>query len=88
MARSLPSAQPIYDPALFFETLELTRDCGIPLLPGVMPLVSERNAEYLHNEVPGISVPDAIRRPYEGAGKRGRCAGGTGDCQGVHPGNL
>jgi len=62
-------SQPIYDPALFFESLYLTRDCGIPLLPGIMPLVSERNAEYLHNEVPGISVPDEIRARMKGLEK-------------------
>ena len=61
--------QPIYDPAVFFETLELTRDCRIPILPGVMPLVSERNAEYLHNEVPGITVPDNIRSRMKGLEK-------------------
>ncbi|GFE62097.1 bifunctional homocysteine S-methyltransferase/methylenetetrahydrofolate reductase [Geobacter sp. AOG2] len=61
--------QPVYDPALFLEALEQTRDCGIPLLPGVMPLVSERNAEYLHNEVPGITVPDAIRARMKGLEK-------------------
>lgn len=61
--------QPVYDAALFFEALELTRDCGIPILPGIMPLVSERNAEYLHNEVPGISVPDSIRRRMRGLEK-------------------
>src|SRR6185369_2064373 len=42
--------QPVYDPALFFTALDLTQGFGIPLLPGIMPLVSERNAEYLHNE--------------------------------------
>ena len=62
-------SQPIYDPALFFESLELARDCPIPLLPGVMPLVSERNAEYLHNEVPGITVPDNIRARMKGLEK-------------------
>jgi homocysteine S-methyltransferase len=61
--------QPIYDPAVYFEATELTRDCGIPVLPGVMPLVSERNAEYLHNEVPGISVPDAVRNRMKGLDK-------------------
>ncbi|MBK5276416.1 MAG: bifunctional homocysteine S-methyltransferase/methylenetetrahydrofolate reductase [Desulfuromonadales bacterium] len=61
--------QPIYDPAVFFETLDLTRDCNIPILPGVMPLVSERNAEYLHNEVPGISVPEAVRNRMKGLEK-------------------
>lgn len=61
--------QPIYDPVLFFEALELTRDFGIPLLPGIMPLVSGRNAEYLHNEVPGISIPAAIRSRMKGLEK-------------------
>ena len=62
-------SQPIYDPAIFFESLDLTQDCGIPLLPGIMPLVSERNAEYLHNEVPGISVPEGIRARMKGLEK-------------------
>jgi homocysteine S-methyltransferase len=61
--------QPIYDPSLFFESLDLTQDCRIPLFPGVMPLVSERNAEYLHNEVPGISVPEVIRARMKGLEK-------------------
>ncbi len=61
--------QPVYDPAVFLEALELTRACGIPVLPGIMPLVSERNAEYLHNEVPGISVPDAVRSRMKGLEK-------------------
>jgi homocysteine S-methyltransferase len=34
-----------------------------------MPLVSERNAEYLHNEVPGISIPDSVRRRMKGLEK-------------------
>ena len=56
-------------PPVFLEALELTRTCGIPVLPGIMPLVSERNAEYLHNEVPGISVPDAVRSRMKGLEK-------------------
>lgn len=61
--------QPIYDPALLFAALEATRDCTIPFLPGIMPLVSERNAEYLNNEVPGITVPDAVRARMKGLDK-------------------
>ena len=61
--------QPVYDPALFLDALDQTRDCGIPLLPGIMPLVSERNAEYLHNEVPGINVPNGIRARMKGLEK-------------------
>lgn len=62
-------SQPVYDPAILFEALEATRDCAIPFLPGIMPLVSERNAEYLNNEVPGISVPDTVRARMRGREK-------------------
>jgi homocysteine S-methyltransferase len=61
--------QPIYDPAALFEALEATRDCSIPFLPGIMPLVSERNAEYLNNEVPGITVPNDVRARMKGLEK-------------------
>ncbi len=55
--------QPIYDE----ETLELiyggTKNISIPIFIGVMPLTSQRNAEFLHNEVPGISLSnEALRR--------------------------
>jgi len=66
---SFAQTQPVYDPALFLDALEQTRACGIPLFPGVMPLVSERNAQYLHNEVPGITVPDQIRARMKGLEK-------------------
>jgi homocysteine S-methyltransferase len=33
---------------------------------GILPLVSERNAEFLHNEVPGITLPDVVRRRMRG----------------------
>ncbi|MFZ2949345.1 MAG: bifunctional homocysteine S-methyltransferase/methylenetetrahydrofolate reductase, partial [Desulfuromonadaceae bacterium] len=59
-------SQPIYDPAILFAALEATRDCMIPFLTGLMPLVSERNAEYLNNEVPGITVPDSVRARMKG----------------------
>ena len=66
---SFAQSQPIYDPAVLFAALEATRNCAIPFLPGVMPLVSERNAEYLNNEVPGITVPDAVRARMKGLDK-------------------
>jgi homocysteine S-methyltransferase len=34
-----------------------------------MPLVGERNCEYLHNEVPGIVIPDEIRKRIRGKEK-------------------
>ena len=62
-------SQPIYDPAILFAALEATRGSTVPFLPGIMPLVSERNAEYLNNEVPGITVPDAVRARMKGLDK-------------------
>jgi homocysteine S-methyltransferase len=53
--------QPVFDPALIQETFARTRPLGVPVLMGVMPLLSSKNAEYLHNEVPGIVIPDPIR---------------------------
>ena len=61
--------QPLYDPARLDEMLERTRYLNIPLLPGILPLVSERNCEYLHNEVPGIVIPEAIRERMRGKEK-------------------
>ncbi len=61
--------QPLYDVERLDEMLERTASFGIPVLPGILPLVSERNCEYLHNEVPGIVIPDAIRQRMRGKEK-------------------
>lgn len=53
--------QPIFDPALVDKTAERLKPLGIPIFIGVMPLLHSRNAEFLHNEVPGISIPEKIR---------------------------
>jgi methionine synthase / methylenetetrahydrofolate reductase(NADPH) len=42
-----------------------------PVLLGVLPLHSARHAEFLHNEVPGITIPDAVRAAMRTAGERG-----------------
>ena len=68
--------QPIFDPALARLTYEKTRHLGIPVLVGVMPLLSGRNTEFLHNEVPGINIPDAVRNGMRGKeGPEGNAAG-------------
>jgi len=46
-----------------------------PVLVGVLPLVSMRHANFLHHEVPGISIPDKIRQRIESAGENGVKAG-------------
>lgn len=52
--------QPIFDLAQFFNFLKRIEHCHIPIIVGIWPLVSYRNAEFLSNEVPGISVPANI----------------------------
>jgi homocysteine S-methyltransferase len=53
--------QPVYDPTVLHRFLDDVEPLGIPVLVGLLPLASHRNAEFLHNEVPGMQVPDAIR---------------------------
>jgi len=43
----------------------------VPVLLGVLPLHSARHAEFLHNEVPGITIPDEQRAAMQAAGERG-----------------
>jgi 5,10-methylenetetrahydrofolate reductase len=47
------------------------------VLVGILPLASHKNAEFLHNEVPGMRVPEAIRERMRvaGSGERGRAEG-------------
>ena len=47
------------------------RGFPLPVLLGVLPLQSTRHAEFLHNEVPGITIPDAARRAMREAGEHG-----------------
>ncbi len=58
--------QPLFEPERLETMLSLTEDLGIPVLPGILPLLSERNTEFLHNEVPGINIPDDIRLRMRG----------------------
>lgn len=52
--------QPVFDMNLLEKFLDRIKDYRIPVLGGILPLASYRNAEFLNNEVPGMSVPKAI----------------------------
>ena len=43
----------------------------LPVLFGVLPLHTARHAEFLHHEVPGITIPDDVRASMHAAGERG-----------------
>src|SRR5699024_5575841 len=53
--------QPIYSSEKFTELKEATNHIETPIFVGIMPLTSTRNAEFLHNEVPGITLTDEVR---------------------------
>lgn len=53
--------QPVFDPRLLEALLIAAGRPSIPVLVGILPLYSHRNAEFLHNEVPGMHVPDDVR---------------------------
>ena len=67
--------QPIYDIALLDKYLLVVAPLQLPVLVGILPLASYRNAEFLHNEVPGMTVPDHIRQRMSDAGDDGAAEG-------------
>jgi methionine synthase I (cobalamin-dependent)/5,10-methylenetetrahydrofolate reductase len=64
--------QPVFDLDQLDRFLERVKPFGIPIVAGIWPLVSLRNAEFLANEVPGISVPDAVLDRMRSASARGK----------------
>jgi methionine synthase I (cobalamin-dependent)/5,10-methylenetetrahydrofolate reductase len=52
--------QPVFDPRQLEKFLKTIDHVRIPVIAGIWPLVSVRNAEFLANEVPGVTVPEEI----------------------------
>jgi homocysteine S-methyltransferase len=69
--------QPIYDPRAVERFLGMIKHLQTPVLIGILPLFSHKNAEFLHNEVPGMSIPDDIRERMRvaGSGERAQSEG-------------
>lgn len=68
--------QPVFETSLVEETARRTAHFGVPVLIGVWPLLNGRQARFLHNEVPGIKIPDSISARMEGLeGVEGRKEG-------------
>ena len=63
--------QPIYEPAPLLRFLDRVGKPPIPLILGCIPLHSSRHAEFLHNEVPGITIPEEVRARMRAAGEHG-----------------
>lgn len=61
--------QPVFDPNALLEMLDEIGDCPIPILAGVWPLASYRNALFMQNEVPGVVIPDEMMKRMEESSK-------------------
>jgi methionine synthase I (cobalamin-dependent)/5,10-methylenetetrahydrofolate reductase len=53
--------QPVFDLELARRTVARLKPLGVPIFLGVMPVLSSRNAAFLHNEVPGIKIAEPLR---------------------------
>jgi methionine synthase / methylenetetrahydrofolate reductase(NADPH) len=52
--------QPVFDPEALLRFLDEAAQYGIPIVAGIWPLASLRNASFMRNEVPGVVIPDSI----------------------------
>jgi homocysteine S-methyltransferase len=66
-------SQPVFEPEIverFLRRFEQVTGAPLrlPVLMGVLPLYSLRHAQFLHNEIPGITIPDPVMQRIEAAG--------------------
>jgi methionine synthase / methylenetetrahydrofolate reductase(NADPH) len=66
------TTQPVFDLDQLDSFLERVEEFRVPIIAGIWPLVSLRNAEFLANEVPGVSVPTYILDRMRQASSRGK----------------
>ncbi|MGH2400059.1 MAG: methylenetetrahydrofolate reductase, partial [bacterium] len=52
---------PVYEPEALERFERISGRLPLPVLVGVLPLASHRHAEFLHNELPGLAIPDPVR---------------------------
>jgi homocysteine S-methyltransferase len=63
--------QPVYEIETLERLLKQIERFRKPLMLGILPLRGTKHAEFLHNEVPGMRIPDAIRERMRNAGEHG-----------------
>jgi len=64
--------QPVFDVRQLELFLQRVEQFKIPVVAGIWPLLSLRNAEFLANEVPGVSVPEEVLARMRKASDRGK----------------
>jgi homocysteine S-methyltransferase len=69
--------QNVFDVAVLDRFLDAAAKFKKPIMIGVLPLANSRHAEFLHNEVPGMYLPDDVRERMRKAGDAGGPAEGA-----------
>src|SRR5467141_318385 len=64
--------QPVFDARQLEAFLKRVEQFKTPIVAGIWPLISLRNAEFLANEVPGVSVPDEVLQRMRKAQEKGK----------------
>jgi len=67
--------QPVFEATLVERYVEAMAPLEIPIILGVMPLLSQRNAEFIHREMAGAPVPEEVRERMRLAGDNGTAEG-------------
>lgn len=57
--------QPVFDADVLLRTMDRIESAGIPIIAGIWPLASYRNAYFMKTEVPGVTVPDSVMERME-----------------------
>lgn len=67
--------QPLFDIDLIKKSVDDIAKFDLPIMLGILPLVSYKHAEFLHNEVPGIMIPNRILDRMNKAGEKSTSEG-------------
>ncbi len=69
--------QPVFDADCLFRFLDVVGELNVPMMAGIWPFMSFKNAEFMANEVPGVVVPPALleRMSQAKTKERGRALG-------------
>jgi homocysteine S-methyltransferase len=67
--------QQIYSAEILERFLDKLGAISVPVLVGIMPLQSSKHAEFIHNELAGVFVPDDVRERMRDAGENGKAEG-------------
>jgi 5,10-methylenetetrahydrofolate reductase len=67
--------QPIYEMRTLEQLVKRVEQWHVPIILGILPLRSYRHAEFLHNEIPGMAIPESIRESLRSAGNKASLLG-------------